>query len=52
MTFNGNPAVGGTGCLITIVDTLTLSGDANLNSSGCSALGITPTQPKTVALTE
>jgi len=52
LTFNGNPAAGGAGCLILVVDTLTLSGDSQLNSTGCPAAGVSPPTVNTVALAE
>jgi hypothetical protein len=52
LTFNGNPAAGGAGCLILVVKTLQLSGDSQLNSTGCSAAGVPPPTVKTVALAE
>jgi Putative Flp pilus-assembly TadE/G-like len=52
LTFNGNPAAGGAGCLILVVNTLQLSGDSQLNSTGCSAAGVSPPTVKTVALAE
>ena len=52
LTFNGNPAAGGGGCLILVADTVTLSGDSQLNSTGCPAAGVSPPTVKTVALAE
>jgi hypothetical protein len=52
LTFNGNPAAGGSGCLILIAKTVELSGDSQLNSTGCSAAGVPPPTVKTVALAE
>jgi len=52
MTFNGNPAAGGAGCLIVVVNTLIMSGDSQLNSTGCPAAGVSPPTVKTVALAE
>ena len=40
------------GCLILVVNRLTLSGDSQLNSTGCSAAGVPPPTVQTVALAE
>jgi hypothetical protein len=52
VTFNGNPAAGGAGCLILVADQVVLSGNSRLNSTGCAAAGVSPPIVKTVALAE
>jgi len=52
VTFNGNPAAGGAGCLILVADQVVLSGNSQLNSTGCAAAGVSPPIVKTVALAE
>jgi hypothetical protein len=53
MTFQGTPAAGSATCVVLVVRTLSLAGNAGFNSTGCSNAGLStlPT-PKMVALGE
>jgi hypothetical protein len=52
ITFNGKVAAGGTGCLLVVADKLTLSGDSQLDPTGCEAAGVPPPDVQTVVLAE
>jgi hypothetical protein len=48
----GNAKQGGAGCLVLVVQSLALVGNASLDTTGCAAAGVAPPVLRTVALTE
>jgi hypothetical protein len=52
ITFNGNAAAGGTVCLLVVADKVTVSGDSQLDLTGCEAAGVPPPDVQTVVLAE
>jgi Flp pilus assembly protein TadG len=53
MTFQGNPTLGTSGCLLMVANRVTVAGNSTLSATGCTAAGLsnTPTV-KTVSLAE
>jgi hypothetical protein len=52
MQFTGKPAAGANGCLILVVNTVTLKGTSQLSSQGCTSAGLSAPTVKTVVLGE
>jgi hypothetical protein len=48
----GNASLGGAGCLVLVVQSLTMTGNPQLNTTGCAAAGVTTPVLRTIALTE
>jgi Flp pilus assembly protein TadG len=52
LEFHGNPALGSSGCMILVANTVTLKGTSQLSSTGCTSAGLNTPAVKTVLLAE